>query len=143
MIEHIVNNSLLLAIIIRSQYKNKGIEFFTPNEFSQQLAYMNRPKGYIIEPHVHIHLERKVLYTQEVLIIKSGIVRVDFYDEMQNYLESRLLYKGDVILLASGGHGFEIMKDAEIIEVKQGPYNSENDKIKFTNARKRVATEPL
>ena len=143
MIDQILNNGLLIAIIIRANYKNKGIEFFTPDEFSQQLAYMYRPKGYVIEPHIHIHLERKVLYTQEVLIIRSGVVRVDFYDEIQTYLQSRLLYKGDVILLAAGGHGFEFMEDAEIVEVKQGPYISENDKIRFTNIKKNQVIESL
>lgn len=143
MIENILCNATLMAIIIRSDFKQDGITFFTPDEFSQQLGYMNRPKGYVIEPHIHTHLERKVLYTQEVLLIKSGLVRVDFYDETQNFLESRFLYEGDVILLASGGHGFEIMEDAEIIEIKQGPYSSENDKVRFTNIKKNrlIATK--
>ncbi len=143
MIENILYNKILMAIIIRASYKKDGITFFTPDEFSQQLGYMNRPKGYVIEPHIHLHLERKVLYTQEVLIIRSGIVRVDFYDETQNYLESRSLLEGDVILLASGGHGFEILEDAEIIEVKQGPFSSENDKLRFTNVKKNLVTESL
>ena len=141
MIENILCNEILMAIIIRAEYKKEGITFFTPGEFSQQLGYMNRKKDYVIEPHIHLHLERKVLYTQEVLIIKSGIVRVDFYDVKQNYLESRSLYEGDVILLASGGHGFEILEDAEIIEVKQGPYSNENDKLRFTDVKKELVTE--
>ncbi len=143
MIEHVVSNDLLLAIIIRANFKQDGIAFFTPDEFSQQLGYMNRPKGYCIDPHVHKHLERKVLYTQEVLVIKSGLVRVDFYDKAQHYLESRELLKGDVILLASGGHGFEFLEQSEIIEIKQGPYSSEDDKIKFTNVRKGHLTSTL
>ena len=143
MIENIAYNELCLAIIIRANYKEDGIRFFTPGEFSQQLGYMKRPKGYVIEPHIHKHVERKVFYTQEVLLIKSGVVRVDFYDKLQNYLESRTLQKGDVILLASGGHGFEILQDAEIIEVKQGPYISENDKIRFTTVKTGMLTESL
>lgn len=143
MIENILSDKVLMAMIIRANYKNKGITFFTPEEFSQQLAYMNRPKGYIIQPHIHKHLERKVMYTQEVLIIRSGVVRVDFYDGSQNYLESSTLLEGDVILLASGGHGFEILEDAEIIEVKQGPYCKENDKVTFKNVKKRVAIDQL
>ena len=141
MIENIVCNATLMAIIIRAGFKQNGITFFTPGEFSQQLGYMNRPKGYVIEPHIHTHLERKVLYTQEVLLIRSGMVRVDFYDDEQNYQESRSLYEGDVILLASGGHGFEVMEDAEIIEIKQGPYSSENDKVRFGNVKKNLVIE--
>jgi hypothetical protein len=66
-----------------------------------------------------------------VLFIKSGKVRVDFYDDHQNYYESRILNKNDVILLASGGHGFEMLEVSEIIEVKQGPYSQKKDKKIF------------
>lgn len=80
---------------------------------------MKRPANYVIAPHVHNVLVREVQYTQEVLFIKSGRVRVDFYDDDKNYLESRILNQGDVILLAHGGHGFEMLEESEIIEVKQ------------------------
>ncbi|MDB5205622.1 MAG: hypothetical protein JWR72_697 [Flavisolibacter sp.] len=135
MVEHYVHNDQLLAIIIRASFSKSGIEFFTPNDFSQQLGYMNRPQGYIIEPHMHSHIERRVVLTQEVLFIKSGTVRIDFYDSDQAYLESRVLAKGDVILLAAGGHGFQMLEDAEIIEVKQGPYSGTDDKIRFENSK--------
>lgn len=131
MIETVSFNQKTLAIIIRSNYTKEGISFFTPEDFSQQLGYMNRKKGYVIEPHVHNLVERKVKLTQEVLYIKSGSVRVDFYDNDQNYLENRVVNKGDVILLADGGHGFEILEDAEMIEIKQGPYCGDEDKVKF------------
>ena len=131
MINTITNKGQTLAIILRTTYKEKGINFFTPNEFSQQLAYMNRPSGYEIQPHVHNAVQREVQFTKEVLFIKSGKVRVDFYDNEKNYLESRILVSGDVILLAFGGHGFEMIDDSEIIEVKQGPYVGEADKTRF------------
>lgn len=131
MIERITHGDTLLSVIIRSNYKKEGIDFFTPGDFSQQLGYMNRPKGYVIPPHVHNLVERKVTLTQEVLFIKSGVVRVDFYDDHQAYLESRVLQQGDVILLAAGGHGFEMIEQAEMIEVKQGPYCGEQDKVRF------------
>lgn len=131
MIDRIEHNDVLLAIIIRANYKKEGISFFTPNDFSQQLGYMNRPKGYIIEPHIHKLVERKVTLTQEVLYVKSGKVLVNFYDDDKNYLENRIVSTGDVILLANGGHGFEILEDAEMIEVKQGPYVGEEDKVRF------------
>ena len=131
MIEQIIHNEKLLSVIIRANYQADGIEFFTPSDFSQQLAYMNRPKNYIIPPHVHNAVPRDVQFTQEVLVIKSGRIRVDFYDETKNYLESKILYVGDVILLAHGGHGFEMLEASEIIEIKQGPYAGEMDKIRF------------
>jgi len=121
----------MLAVIIRAAYKSEGIEFFTPGDFSQQLGYMNRPEGYDIPPHRHNLVERKVTLTQEVLYIKSGKVRVDFYNDEQHYLESRVLEKGDVILLAAGGHGFKMLENSEMIEIKQGPYCGEEDKVRF------------
>ncbi|SOD18646.1 hypothetical protein [Pedobacter xixiisoli] len=133
MIENISYENHQLAIIIRSNYKNEGIEFFTPPNYSQQLAYMNRSKGYIIAPHKHKKVERMVMQTQEVLFIKSGKVKIDFYSPTKAYFTSTILEAGDVILLADGGHGFEMMEDTEMIEVKQGPYSQEDDK-EFLNS---------
>ena len=131
MVEEVVHNSKVFAIIIRSDFNSSGIQFFTPNEYSQQLAYMNRPEGYAIHPHLHNTVQREVHVTQEVLYIKSGKVRVDFYDNYKIYIESRILKKGDVILLAYGGHGFHMLEASEMIEVKQGPYVGDNDKTRF------------
>lgn len=131
MIEYFRHHNQLLSIIIRRNFEKDGIEFFTPNDFSQQLAYMKRPKDYVIPPHVHNPVLREVQLTQEVLFIKSGRVRVDFYDDDKNYLESTTVEAGDVILLAHGGHGFEMLEESEIIEVKQGPYAGEMDKVRF------------
>jgi mannose-6-phosphate isomerase-like protein (cupin superfamily) len=121
----------LVALILRYEHHSAGIEFFTPDDFSQQLGYMNRPLGYVIPPHVHNPVLREVQFTKEVLFIKRGKVRVDFYDDDQNYLESRVLHQGDVIMLAFGGHGFEMLEPTEMIEVKQGPYAGEADKTRF------------
>jgi len=132
MIERVLVAEQVQALILRSGYKEDGIAFFTPDDFSQQLGYMNRPTGYVIPPHVHNPVPREVQYTKEVLFIKSGKVRVDFYDDDQNYLESHILNQGDVILLAFGGHGFEMLEESEIIEVKQGPYAGEADKTRFS-----------
>lgn len=131
MIENIIHNDLILAVLLKTNYRQDGIAFFTPNDFSQQLGYMNRPQGYVIPPHVHNPVPREVQFTKEVLFIKSGKVRVDFYDDDRNYLESRILHQGDVILLAFGGHGFEMLEPTEMIEVKQGPYAGEEDKTRF------------
>jgi len=131
MTEQIANNNQILAIIIKHEYSSKGITFFTPNDFSQQLAYMNHPQGKIIHPHVHNAVKREVLFTKEVLFIKKGKIRTDFYTDEQEYVCSRILESGDIILLAAGGHGFEMLEDTEMFEVKQGPYAGENDKTRF------------
>jgi hypothetical protein len=131
MIEKIESESKLLALIVRSGFSKDGIEFFTPEDFSQQLGYMKRQKGYVVRPHLHLPVVREIVFTKEVLFIKSGKVRIDFYDQNENYLESKILASGDVILLAFGGHGIEVLEEAEIIEVKQGPYAGEFDKNRF------------
>ena len=121
----------LLAIIIKNDYKADGVDFITSNELSQQVAYMHHPVGKIIQPHVHNLVQRSVVMTQEVLFIKKGKLRVDFYDDYKDYLESRILTEGDTILMVSGGHGFEVLEELEMIEVKQGPYVGEQDKTRF------------
>ncbi len=131
MFEEIKVGGRIYALVIRSSYKTDGIQFFTPREFSQQLAYMNRPAGYVIEPHVHNEAVREVSHTKEVLFIRSGRVRVDFYDVDRTYVQSRVLEQGDIALLAYGGHGFEMLEASEIVEVKQGPYAGETDKTRF------------
>lgn len=138
MYEEVTFNRSIMAIIIRENYSQKGVKFFTPDGFSQQLAFMKHQKGNVIDPHVHNPVHREVHLTQEVLFVKSGRLKVNFYDDDKNYLESRTLSPGDVILLAGGGHGFEVLEDLEMIEVKQGPYAGEDDKTKF-NPKKENA----
>lgn len=134
MITHIRHNDALLAIIIPRDFQTEGIAFFTPGTFSQQLGYMNRPEGYVIPPHEHKSVVRTIEWTQEVLFIKSGKVRLDIYEpKSRNYLESRVLLPGDVVLLAHGGHGFVMLEPSEMIEVKQGPYAGEADKERFAH----------
>ena len=132
MIEIITHKKKQLAKIIRSSYINKkGINFFTDNKLSQQVAYMHHPKNHIIQPHLHYNKKKIINDTTEVLIILEGIIRVDFYNFKKKFLLSKFLQKKDIIILLSGGHGFKIIKKAKFIEVKQGPYIEKNDKVKF------------
>lgn len=131
LVQKIEYNGKTLAIIIKNDYSKDGVEFFTPNDFSQQLAYMKHPKGKRIDAHTHNIVPREVSYTKEVLIIRKGKLRVDFYEDNQTYIESHIVEQGDIILLAFGGHGFECLEEVEMIEVKQGPYLGEQDKVRF------------
>lgn len=130
-LEIIRDKDEILAIIIRRDFKSDGIKFFTPDNFSQQLAYMRHPKGKKIKPHVHNAVKREVRFTQEVLLIKSGKLKADIFRNDRSFLSSHVLEAGDVILLAGGGHGFEGLEDLEMIEIKQGPYAGEMDKTHF------------
>lgn len=145
MIEHVVFDGVDFAVIIRSSYRRPGVHFFTPGHFSQQLGYMQHPAGHVIQAHVHNAVPRAVRFTQEVLILRRGRLRVDFYGEDRVYRDSRELGPGDVILLAGGGHGFEVIEDVEMIEVKQGPYTSSADKTQFPGieaAQARIVRTP-
>jgi hypothetical protein len=135
-VQNICDDSGLLGVIIRADFQADGIVFATPNELPQQLGYMNRPAGYEIDPHVHVLKRYEVEFSSETLFIRKGKVRIDFYSEDKQFLSSEILTAGDVVLLCRGGHGFEMLEESEIIEVKQGPYESDNDKIRFTGVEK-------
>ena len=133
LIEEIYNEDVQLALIIRNEFncEKNNIKFFTRDSFSQQIGLMNRPKDYEIIPHIHNLVKREVLYTNEVLFVKKGLIQVDFFDDNKVFLESRIIKKGDLILLIKGGHGFKFLEDSDLIEVKQGPYLGESDKSRF------------
>ena len=137
MIELITHEDKTLAMIVKASFVSKDITFVTPDDYSLQLAYMCRPENYLIQPHIHKQVLRPASLTQEVLLIRKGKLRVDFYDELKNYLQSRILCEGDVILLVAGGHGFEALEPVDIIEVKQGPYAKDQDKERFSDVSKR------
>lgn len=105
--------------------------FFTPSGFSQQLGFLPHKKGGILNAHLHNKVNREITLTQEVLFIKRGKIQVNFYTEDKEYITSRELKTGDVILLCSGGHGFKMLEDTEMIEVKQGPHLGDGDKERF------------
>ena len=134
MLEKIIHKKKMLALIVRAKYRRKkGITFFTQNESTQQFGYMKHKRNHIIKPHLHKKRLTKIYYTSEVILILKGILRVDFYDQFKKYLFSKILKRSDIIMLVSGGHGFKILQDVEMVEIKQGPYNLIKDKVKFEN----------
>lgn len=131
LIEEVLDGDTLIAIIVRSEFSQPGVHFFTDGELSQQLAYMSHPAGKVIDAHFHNPVPREVTYTQETLFLRKGLLRVDLYRPDCSFLCSRELHAGDVILLVSGGHGFEALEPVEMFEVKQGPHVGECDKTRF------------
>ena len=132
MIEKILNKKKLLALIVRGKYRNKkGITFFTPNNSTQQFGYMKHQTKHIIKPHLHKKRITKISYTTEVILILKGRLRVDFYNHLKKYLFSKIIKEKDIIMLVHGGHGFKVLKNVEMLEIKQGPYSLIKDKIKF------------
>ena len=134
MIEKIIHKKRLLALIVRGKYRNKkGVNFFTPNNATQQFGYIKHKKKYIIKPHLHKKRLTKIYHTSEVILLLKGILRVDFYNKFKKYIYSKILKQKDIIMLVHGGHGFKVLKNVEMLEIKQGPYNLIKDKIKFEN----------
>ncbi len=140
-IETITHGLEPIAMIIRAGYDQPGIQFFTPPSFSQQVAFMRHPQGHKICAHIHNLQLRHVLYTQEVLILRRGKVRVTLYSSNRENIGSRILNKGDLILLCGGGHSLEMLEESSLIEVKQGPYAGEKDKIQFDELSFPVSSE--
>jgi len=132
--EEIRDGETIVAVIIRTSFQEPGVHFFSESHFSQQLGVINYPTGHTIVPHVHNRVPREVMYTQETLFIRSGSVRVDLYRDDRTFLCDRVLRAGDAILLSTGGHGFRVLEECSMIEVKQGPYAGEGDKTRFDPA---------
>jgi mannose-6-phosphate isomerase-like protein (cupin superfamily) len=130
-VETIVHGLEPIALILRSQYDEPGLNFFTPPNFSQQVAFMKHPQGKKIDPHVHNLVSRQVLYTQEVLVIRKGRVKVNLYSSDKEFIGEKILESGDMILLCGGGHSFEMLEETSMIEIKQGPYAGDGDKTRF------------
>ena len=132
MIEEISHNKKKFGYILR--YKKKfGVNFLTPKNLSHQVGFIKHKTKHLIKPHKHYKNIRKIEYTSEVLIMLSGKLRVDFYSDKEKYLFSKIIKKNDIIILNSGGHGFKVIETVEMIEVKQGPYNTKFDKKVFDN----------
>jgi hypothetical protein len=132
MIEKILHNKKLFALIVRRKFRKKsGVNFFTPKDTTQQFGFMKHKKNHIVKPHKHNKRLTRILRTTEVILLLKGTLRVDFYNDKCKYLFSKIINEKDIIMLVHGGHGFKTLKDVEMIEVKQGPYSLTGDKIKF------------
>lgn len=127
-VERITSGGKLIALVIRRGKEPPGTRFHTEPALSQQLATIRYPRGKRIVAHFHKLLAKRIVTTQEVLVLTSGLLRVDLYDTAGVFLARRLLRGGDVILLAGGGHGFKALKDVRMVEVKQGPYKGPAEK---------------
>jgi hypothetical protein len=134
MLIKIEHNNQLIAFIIRKDFEQPGINFITEGRSSLQVGMLNHPASGVIHAHTHQVHPRTIEDTQEVLFLRKGRLRVDFFTDDRDYLESVILEAGDTLILVSGGHGFEILEDIDMIEVKTGPYMEAGDKTRFDPA---------
>lgn len=122
MIEKIEWQGKTLALILRDSFDTEGVNFVTPADSPLQLGVIRHPLGFTIKPHVHKATTKTIASIQEVLLVQYGRVRVGFYNDSGEQVKTAVLNRGDTILLIAGGHGFEMLEDCKMVEVKQGPY---------------------
>lgn len=127
-IEKIIDEGEILAVIVRKDSSLKGVNFFTPQDFSQQLGLLVHEKGKKIKAHRHKRIKREVTLTQEVLVILEGKVKIELYNDKLQKIKTVILTDRDTILLANGAHSIEILEFSRMIEIKQGPYAGVDDK---------------
>jgi uncharacterized protein with PhoU and TrkA domain len=120
-----------LACIIRASAMPSETVFVTPNDYKQQVGFIAYPAGGVIKRHTHRPLERHIVGTSEVLVVRRGRAEIDIYDDGRQLIATRELKTGDVMLMVGGGHGFRILEDTVFLEVKQGPYTGIDEKERF------------
>jgi hypothetical protein len=130
-VEHIVWNGTPLAYIIRAEINLEKTTFLTPSDFNLQLGFVVYQAGGAVIPHIHLPMERKIVGTSEVLLVKKGRCEIDIYNANRELVATRELRQGDVLLTISGGHGFRMLEDTVLLEVKQGPYSGSVEKERF------------
>lgn len=130
-IEHITFEGRPLAYIIRAELRPSQTTFLTDTSFKQQVGFVVYPKGGVIARHVHRPLERHLVGTSEVLVVREGRCEIDVYNDARELVATRELRTGDIMLMIAGGHGFRMLEDTVLLEVKQGPYTGVDEKERF------------
>lgn len=130
-LEHIAWNGKPLAYIIRAEFDPDSTTFLTPPDFNLQLGLVVYPAKGEITRHVHRPLQRSIVGTTEVLVIKRGRCEIDIYNDDRGLVATRELRTGDTMLMVGGGHGFRMLEDTVLLEVKQGPYTGLDEKERF------------
>ena len=130
--ETIEKNGKTYAIIVYSDTPVDNVKFFTSEEHTLQVGVHNKEKNSTIQPHIHKDVLRTIKDTEEFLHIDKGKLLVEIFDETKKKIAEKILQEGDSILFIQGGHGFKMLEDTKIIEVKQGPYlGNKDDKERF------------
>lgn len=120
-----------LTYIIRADSALEKTTFLTPPEFKQQVGFVVYPAGGEVKRHLHLPLERHLIGTSEVLIVRQGHCLMDIYNDNRELVATRELRTGDIMLMVGGGHGFRMLEDTVFLEVKQGPFLPVTEKEHF------------
>ena len=127
------NDGKTIAIIVRKDFKKEGVNFISKPDFPLQLGISSYKGGSKIKAHLHTEKEIKINKIQEIVHIESGKTIVNLYDLNGKKFKSVELLVGDTIFFVNGGHGFEMLEDTKIIEVKQGPYSGKDNDKRYIN----------
>jgi quercetin dioxygenase-like cupin family protein len=130
-VECVAWNGRPLAYIVSSSLAPERTTFVTPDGENLQVGFVVYPAGGTIQPHTHRPLERHIVGTAEVLVVRRGRCRIDIYSDSHDLVASRELVPGDVMLMVGGGHGFTMLEDTTLLEIKQGPYTGLDEKERF------------
>jgi uncharacterized protein with PhoU and TrkA domain len=130
-VEIIAASGKTLCYVIRQNIQPAKTVFITPPEDKQQVGFIVYPKGSVIARHIHKPWERHIVGMAEVLVVRTGHCQIEIYDGNKDFVASRDLYQSDVVIMVGGGHGFRILEDAVLLEIKQGPFLGADDKELF------------
>lgn len=130
-VEKITFNNQVLCILIRADLLPHETTFITPSDYKQQVGFVVYPAGGEVIRHTHRALERHLVGTSEVLLVKKGHCLIDIYNDAHDLVDTRELRTGDVMLMVGGGHGFRMLEDTVFMEIKQGPYAGIDEKERF------------
>lgn len=90
-----------------------------------QVVGLQHPKGAYLKAHMHAPRKRMTAYLQECLVVKKGKIKLDLYGPDKKFFKFIYLSAGESFVLMQGGVGIHILKDAEMIEVKNGPFKED------------------
>ncbi len=128
-VKRIEHQGKVLALVIKEQSIEPGVHFVTPDEALLQVGFQHRVRGTKIKAHVHVPVKaRQTQFMQEALCIQKGRLKVTFFTDGGNYVTEEILTAGDMVLLIQGGHGFEVLEDVSMTEIKMGPYDPASKK---------------
>ncbi|MCA1647486.1 MAG: hypothetical protein LC797_19180 [Chloroflexi bacterium] len=131
MIETITDDGVVLAYIARGDAPPRQTTFLTPDDCNLQVGHVVYPAGGEIARHVHLPIERHLVGSTEVLLIQRGRCEVDVYTDDRRLVATRQLQVGDILIAVHGGHGFRVLEDTILLEIKQGPYPGGTEKARF------------
>lgn len=118
--ERIVYKKLVIGLLLRKL--QKGSVPITDGKEPLQFVTLKHSKGKYLLAHTHAPKKRVTLKLQECLIVRRGSVRVDLYAPNKKIFKKIILKSGDSFILQNGGYGIHMLKNSELIEVKNGPF---------------------